>query len=75
MSNSSRRKYKAISVFCPNGLARFMTAGGDLEDVTDGFTISTDMEREGVSRITAGQHLAHRFEGLGFSNCPTHERW
>jgi len=64
-----------IGCFRKRDVATAIPASRDMVDDTDYFSISTDMGLEGVSHITAGQHLAHRYEGLAFSNCPSHEHW
>ena len=64
-----------IGYFSRRDVVIAIPAYREMVDDTDYFSISTDMERGGVSNITARQHLANRFEGQEFSNCPCHEQW
>ena len=75
MSNSLRRRHRTVGGFCQSDVATFMPVRGGIIDDTDDFTVSTDMEREGIYHISAGQHLTYQFDGLEVSNCPCHEQW
>lgn len=75
MSNSTRRKHRTIGGFCQCDVATFMPVRGGMIDDTDDFTVTTDMEQDGIFNISAGQDLVYQFDGLAFSNCPSHEQW
>jgi len=75
MSYKPRLKLKVTNNGHPRDVATFRAANRYWRDATDYFTPSTDMVREGVISITAGQHLAYRFDGQYFSSCPCHEQW